>query len=348
MTVSSKHTVSLKTVLLACVKLLLVVAAFYYLYHSGKINIAKLQIAYERPLLFSCAAVLFFAGALVAVERWRCLLRAQGVWIGYVPAFKLTLVGYFFSTFLPGGVTGDLIKGYYFSKGSNNKTELFLSLAAERILGVYTIILFSAVPVVLLYMAALFGHGGVVGNVSLKMLLLFIVVLFTVLTVVLALPFVSPWAVSFVKAILSRFFPHSHVMQQVAAVFEAYVCRPKLVVAALLYSCLSQVLLCLGMSLIAVMIGVEFSVFEYAFVTPVCFFINNVAITPAGIGVGEVGFAAVFSLFGSAQGANVAILFHVISLFLTGVIGGAVYFLSDMQGLRRVVHGEEAQQHVGA
>lgn len=327
---------SVKTICLAITKLILVIFAFTYLLQTGKISFSKLRIAFEHPLQFSFAVFLFIAGAAVAVERWRCLLRAQGAEIPYAPAIKLTFVGYFFSTFLPGGVTGDLIKGYYFSKGSNNKTELFLSLAAERVLGMYTIILFSALPVMALYVYTfLHQTNAMKSNIQLDAIMLFVMLLFSLLSFFLIFPFLSKKYLTATTTVLTDRFPNSHIIHQFTSVFRSYAGKPGVVIAAFMYSCLSQLLLCIGMYQLAMIIGVNFTMLEYAFILPICFFINNVAITPAGIGVGELGFAAIFSLFGSNEGANVAVLFHVVSLFVAGGIGGLVYFMSDMGKLRR-------------
>jgi uncharacterized membrane protein YbhN (UPF0104 family) len=55
--------------------------------------------------------------------------------------------------------------------------------------------------------------------------------------------------------------------------------------------------------------------------------INAIPAAPGGLGVGEIGFGAVFALFGSGKGVELAVLYHAVSIALALGVGGAIYFL---------------------
>ena len=69
---------------------------------------------------------------------------------------------------------------------------------------------------------------------------------------------------------------------------------------------------------------------DFFIAIPVCFLINAIPLAPGGLGVGEAGFRTIFLLFGSEEGAELSILFHVIFFMLALGLGGLVYLLSDV------------------
>ncbi|MBI2267470.1 MAG: flippase-like domain-containing protein, partial [Armatimonadetes bacterium] len=82
---------------------------------------------------------------------------------------------------------------------------------------------------------------------------------------------------------------------------------------------------CLALALDINSVGIA----EYVFILPLCNLVNAVPLTPGGFGVGEAGFRALFLLFGSARGAELALLYHLEFFLLSVGVGGLVYSLSD-------------------
>ena len=50
--------------------------------------------------------------------RWFLLLRKQGIDMSFSQVFRLTMIGQFFNYMVPGGVGGDVVKGYYLVRDS--------------------------------------------------------------------------------------------------------------------------------------------------------------------------------------------------------------------------------------
>ncbi|MFA6929544.1 MAG: lysylphosphatidylglycerol synthase transmembrane domain-containing protein [Lentisphaeria bacterium] len=75
---------------------------------------------------------------MLAAWRWGLLMRVQQMHLPFFEAFKLTMVGNFFSMLIPGAVSGDLLKiayaGQYFI---GKKTEILLTIMLDRILGLF-------------------------------------------------------------------------------------------------------------------------------------------------------------------------------------------------------------------
>ncbi len=108
----------------------------------------------KKPFLL----IAFLAYGLIqmlAAWRWGLLLGVQQMHLPFLQAFKLTMVGNFFSLIIPGAVSGDLLKiayaGQYFG---GRRTEILLTIMLDRILGLFAMF-FAASLATLMYLPLL-------------------------------------------------------------------------------------------------------------------------------------------------------------------------------------------------
>ncbi len=92
------------------------------------------------PLMaFGSAVALTFLGLFVGAARWQVLLRAYGA--PTIPPFSrlasLYFVGFFYNTYLPGGVGGDVVRAIVTreSFGAGGATRALTIVLIERVLG---------------------------------------------------------------------------------------------------------------------------------------------------------------------------------------------------------------------
>jgi glycosyltransferase 2 family protein len=85
---------------------------------------------------------------MVMILRWVLLLRASGIAIPAGDAARLFLVSSFVGSFLPAGVGGDVARAYGLSRETTSGSEAVASVAVDRLLGVFSIIVMSMVGVV--------------------------------------------------------------------------------------------------------------------------------------------------------------------------------------------------------
>ena len=85
----------------------------------------------------ACAAQL--AAKLVWAQRWREILRANGLERRFADLLALVFMGLFFNSFLPTSVGGDLVRGYYASRGREGMVASYAVLLVERSLGMITL-----------------------------------------------------------------------------------------------------------------------------------------------------------------------------------------------------------------
>lgn len=89
-----------------------------------------------NPALLLAVVVCWGIVLLLGAMRWGELLRVQEVHITLAGLVRLTLIGHFFNTSLPGAVSGDLLKIAYVADHSGKRqAEAVLTIFLDRILG---------------------------------------------------------------------------------------------------------------------------------------------------------------------------------------------------------------------
>jgi uncharacterized membrane protein YbhN (UPF0104 family) len=111
---------------------------------------------------FLLGAVLCFIPALVlTLLRWYVLVRAQDLPFRVREAIRLGLVGFFFSSFLPGSVGGDLVKAAVLARQQSRRTVAVATVIMDRLIAFWGLFWFMALVGGVLWAAgALEGPGG--------------------------------------------------------------------------------------------------------------------------------------------------------------------------------------------
>lgn len=102
-----------------------------------------------RPAALAVSLVFMGLTLLFGVWRWRLVLAVQGLQLPFGRALEITLIAQFFNSFLLGSTGGDLIKAYYAARETHHKkTEAVVTVIADRLIGLFSMLLFAAVMVV--------------------------------------------------------------------------------------------------------------------------------------------------------------------------------------------------------
>ncbi|MBN2581533.1 MAG: flippase-like domain-containing protein [Planctomycetes bacterium] len=81
------------------------------------------------------AVLSYMLSPVFGAWRWRMLLRIQGIRLTFLESWRLTYIGFFFNTFMPGVTGGDIVKAYYASKCTDRKAEAVATVFLDRVLG---------------------------------------------------------------------------------------------------------------------------------------------------------------------------------------------------------------------
>lgn len=123
-------------------------ALLFWLLKSGKIDFNLIKLSIEKDSRIFIAILLITLQAIIAAYRFKKIIDTKASKpFHFFDIFKLNLIGMFFSSILPGAVTGDLIKLIYIKKhdAKLSKTFLLTSIFIDRLLGLSGLLFLSGI-----------------------------------------------------------------------------------------------------------------------------------------------------------------------------------------------------------
>jgi hypothetical protein len=292
----------------------------YWLLQSGKLDLSLINKSLETPGTLTLCLFLLFVQLLLGSQRWRLLLSIQAKnTLNYFKVLMICWIGLFFNIFLPGAVTGDLIKLVYIKDLDKSFTKTFLVSSAliDRVLG----------------FAALITLTGFFSLINFKRMLELSPNTTTLLTMNLLL-FIGVIAFMFSlflpKVFQSKLLAVANMIPKIGPKIEnallevwSFADKPKVIIYGFLISLFNQFLSILAFwTLTQPYYSKALTLGEVFTIIPTGVIATAIPIAPAGIGVGHAAFDKLFSLVDIAGGASFFNLFFVtiITLNLIGVI----------------------------
>ena len=265
-------------------KVLLGVGIFAWMAASGKLNFAQIAKGLAHWPLMLAILGLGYCQIAICVWRWTMLLHAQDIPLSYRRAWGLTMIGVLFNVVIPGAVGGDLIKGYYITRATQGrKTHAATSIAMDRVVGLIGLLFLSAA--VVLANAAEILHNPAMRALGALSVAGFVGGLAGLYAAVFAGERLSRWS----------FLPR--MVRDVFAALHEYRQQPGVVRKALALSVLNQSLTCCSYYLALRSTGVaNLRMSQFFLIVPLGLVTSAVPISPAGIGVGQAAFFALFKI----------------------------------------------------
>ncbi|MBI3895168.1 MAG: flippase-like domain-containing protein [Acidobacteria bacterium] len=315
--------------LMQLLKLSLATAVVIYLIRRGDIAWEPLR-ASVRQWQYSVPAFLLLALATLGqFWRWQSLLRASRLRLPHREVFSYLMVSKFFNMAFPGYLSGDILRGFYVSRRAQK--PLSTSSELEENPGTSTVVtsivfdrLAGVLPLFALCLVGLLGSlrfpmplhlvtsvGALAGLGLLVPLLLFL----------LAYRWPQP---PILLVALSRVF---RLQQPFCSLYQAthnYVRNLRLIRNILGISFLNQGLAIASFILFGMALQVQAPVSSYLMLAPLGLLVTVIPISPAGLGVGQVAFLALFHTVGTSQGANLFTL-YMASYVLINLSGAFFY-----------------------
>ncbi len=314
----------LKTLVTTFLKLLVAFALIYWLLKSGKLDLALLGELSKNPLGVLIAVTLAMTNIWIISIRWRGILEARNsVHIPLLGLVRANWIGQFFSSVLPGSVTGDLIKIIYVQEYDKNlsKKFVFATILIDRVMGLCGLIL-------LVGFTSILFQDHIIGNApGTKPLLMFN---YALSASVLAGMAIFVFFDQFVHKIFEFgekiLFPQ--VWQKFGDLWSDLVLIKKQMLKALCLSLVAQFsgVLIFWSLIYPFVVGKMDFVQALAFI-PLGLMTLALPIAPSGLGVGHAIFQKLFEFSGISNGASLFNLYFVITL-LVNIIGVVPYLLS--------------------
>lgn len=310
-----------KKIAVQLLKILFAVGIIYWLVQSGKLNFAALRNLLTPGILLLAITITLFNLFLIS-ERWRVLVKSQGIPAKVWPSFKLTLIGQFFNFAMPGGVGGDVIKAYYFTRDfPGTKVVAATSVLMDRVLGLYAMI-FLALAVMIYD----FNHVSHVP--TLMTLFYFIIALFAAFTVALSLIFSTKiYKTQILKRVINK-LPLSEKFMKIYESLHLYGNSIPRIAQVIVVSLIAQSTAILFLYMVGMVSGyTDIPAKTYFLVAPLGFMATAIPISPAGVGVGQAAFYFLFNIYtghSSEVGPTTITAFQVCS-FVVSLLGAFFY-----------------------
>lgn len=280
-----------KNILIQSAKILFSAGIIYWLVQSGKLNFSALR-NFLSPGVAALGLGLILTNLFFASERWRILIRSQGMPAKALPVFKLSMIGAFFNFAMPGGVGGDVVKAFYFTRDNPGaKVVAVTSVLMDRILGLFAMIIMAL-------SVMLWDIEHILKTPSLLTLFWFVLGLFIVFCISLALVF-SPYL--YKRGSLKRKIVRLPLSEKLLKLYESvhlYGKDGKRFFGVILISLVAQVATIMFLYLAGNMAGFsEIPLTTYFLVAPLGFMATAIPISPAGVGVGQAAFYFLFNIY---------------------------------------------------
>ena len=328
----SARPTSARQLLLTLLRLATGVGLLAYLVKSGIIDFRELSQLFTAWPVTVVAITLLLADSVLMSVRLSWLFRPHGLRLRFGASMELTLVSFFFTTFLPGAAGGDLAKLFYTARDNRGRRiEIMTVVLLDRAIGLFSLLL---LPLIFAPMFAPLIRS----MVALERLLLIVGLLACgALAGLLACLFSDSWINSSSRRRPESFPTRNEFVRQALGTIATYRKNSGVVFAAAGASLLANLLL-IFVTMLAVLVVAPSSLApRMCLVIPVGHIVNSLPLTPGGLGVGETAFNALFNLTGLHGGAE-ALLCSRVWMALVALLGFAFY----MRGVRRKVFDEGA------
>ena len=292
----------------------------YWMIATGKLDLLQTKIFIEKWKFFVLLATpVFLITMLLQNLRWWIILKCFKIHIKFYDAFLLTWIGNFFSSILPGLISGDVIKGLYLKKKTHTLVAVYTTLIFDRLLGLFGLLLLFLIASTKLSLSS----SNIISSLSLFSLLGGLSV--AVFIFFICFPSFSSLFKSnnFLRKVIGKFPKKNFLISLYQNLTLLRQHKLKLLFAVFL-SILIHLALCLLIYQISTFVITEnkLDFWQQVTVIPLGLVITAIPISPAGLGVGHIAFENLYNLLGSSGGANLFNLFIInqVLVFLLGFI----------------------------
>lgn len=140
----------LKTLL----KFALAIGLLYWLAQSGKLDFSLIAKSYHSGFSWLLVIFILIIQGMTTTYRFKKILETKSLKpFKFLEIVRYNWIGMFFSSILPGAVTGDFIKLYYVKKHDKSFTKVFLvtAIMLDRILGLLGLLFVSGLISLIYY-----------------------------------------------------------------------------------------------------------------------------------------------------------------------------------------------------
>ena len=282
---------------------------------------------------FLLAAVLCFIPALLlTLLRWYVLVRAQDLPFRLTDAVRLGLIGFFFSSFLPGSVGGDLVKAAALARQQSRRTVAVATVIMDRLIALWGLFWFMALVGGGLWAAgALEGPGAAESKLIVR---LAAAVVAASVVGWLLLGLLPPHRAERFAGRLGRLPKVGGSAAEFWRAVWMYRCRQRSVAVVMLISFVGFVgfvgaFYCSARTLWGANTDPPIpTLAEHFLIVPLGLILAALPLFPGGIGISEAGFGGLYSWLHCADGKTFGVLGSLVQRVITWALGLVGYVIA--------------------
>ncbi len=298
----------LKKALLNSAKFILALGIVIWLVQSGKLDWTLLSKILYHPMNLAIVILAQLLGMGLITYRLRYLLSPRTtVRLPFKKLYLITWIGMFFSSVLPGSVTGDIIKVWYLKKEDKSFSTPFLLFISflDRLMGLTGLVLLMGFFSILNYQKLSLLSEKLIP------LLHFNFVLVSLVLCSLVIYFIFPQLIHFALKLL----PAHSITTRLEALWVDLSGARKQIFTAIMISVTVQFLSVLIFHiLVSPHYTTSLDLTTLLSFIPLGFMLVAIPISPGGLGVGHMAFQTLFGFAGESNGANLFNIYFVVMM----------------------------------
>jgi glycosyltransferase 2 family protein len=324
---TSWNSVTLRKIAFQLLRVAIGMTILVYLAKSGRVNFSSLTRLFRVWPITLAAVGFLLLDILMMSIRASLLFRSARLSLSPANGFQLNLIGFLFSTFLPGAAGGDIARLVYATRQNHGRrAEVATVLILDRFVGLFSLVV---LPILL----APFFLDLLRSLSMLRRLLYTDALLAGLMVASVALVTSSAFTRSWVVRSLGAWPTIKNLAVRVLDAMAAQGKARSTLFFAFVLSLLANLALIVVTALGLYAVNPQSFSTRLALVAPIGHLANSLPLTPGGIGVGEAAFNALFKLTGIRGGAEALLCVRLWNISV-GLLGLLVYLF----GMGRIVY----------
>lgn len=250
-------------------------------------------------------AVLMALTLSLQLFRWYLLVRAIDLPFTIRNAFRLGLVGYFYSMFLPSSIGGDLVKAFVIAKEQpGRRAAAVATVIIDRAMGLFGLLLFASVTG---SVAWAMGNASIENSIALQRMIEFTAVLAgSMAGGYLLLGLLSAPRADHFAGLLKHIPKAGYALAEAWYAVWMYRQRMKVVIFGVAVTAVAHICFVSAFYFASrAFASDDQATFpEIMIIAPIGFIIQAVPLSPGGVGVAELAFAELYKWCGRSESAG--------------------------------------------
>lgn len=314
------------------IKITLSLLIIWFLIHTAKLDLSQLGQLFTSPMLFITALPIFLMAVFIGAWRWYQLNKAQQIPLSFSQTILPSYLGAVFNAILPGGVGGDVFRGFLLFKNIPDKrSAIILSILVDRLCGLVGIITAISLVVFTHFNSLHSPYFKLAAFCMLSLMSMGIVIFYVLYKLVTS-------KTTFSNQLQQRFAnkPWSNTLLSFLTAINVYSQSKWVVTKCLIASLLMQFVLASICYIIATLMHFpSLPFYSYLIAVGITQMVNLIPVTPGGFGIGEAAFANVLMLLNPGISASYATIFLAYRLLnMTTYLPGLGIFVFNRRLLR--------------